>query len=483
MRSIGRPRSVTAAVTSIAVIGLMGCAITDNGNDADAAGTQGAGTQQTGAVDETPATEDATPTDGPDRGSAPTAPVSEQALPQDDPTGDVPFPANREPDTAEPSDSARLSPTGMRFGVHRQFDRLVIDLSGPGEPGWTAAYVEEPTAAGSGEPVTLGGDAALELTIEGVALPTEEGAEPWTGAEEIAPQSGGVITEVVRGPLYEGRQQVFVGLEENEPFRVFSLEDPTRVVLDVYHPGVEGGPLPGDPPEDEMPFPANLQPDTRETGEGARLSPVDLRFGYHRQFDRVVLDLAGSGLPGWRGEYVEDPRLAGSGAQLELDGDAALRVSVDGLIYPTEDDARDYHGPQRFTPDPAGVVEEVVYGSIYEGQAEIYVGLSSREPFRVFLLEDPHPMVVVDVVHPSVTTRDCGDVGFEPNTDAGAFNIEAAGVGCRVARQVAGAAEGQSGERYGARNFDCRPTGTVGMLPSVQYECARGDAVVTFDAS
>lgn len=81
--------------------------------------------------------------------------------------------------------------------------------------------------------------------------------------------------------------------------------------------------------------------------------------------------------------------------------------------------------------------------------------------------------------------RGCGQVAFEPNTDAGAFDIRASDVGCQVAREVARGAEGQGGERYAAsEGFDCRPTGTVGELPSVVYECTReAGGAVTFRAS
>lgn len=85
----------------------------------------------------------------------------------------------------------------------------------------------------------------------------------------------------------------------------------------------------------------------------------------------------------------------------------------------------------------------------------------------------------------SPTSRDCGQVAFEPGTDAGAFDIQARGVRCRVAHRVARAAEGHGGEAYdAAAGFHCRPTGTVGQLPSVVYRCA-GDSGgrVTFHAS
>jgi hypothetical protein len=84
---------------------------------------------------------------------------------------------------------------------------------------------------------------------------------------------------------------------------------------------------------------------------------------------------------------------------------------------------------------------------------------------------------------PSVET--CGQVAFEENTDAGAFDIRATGVRCEVARRVASVAEGQRGKAYDApRGFSCVPRGTVGQLPSVAYECTGpADQRVRFEAS
>ncbi len=83
------------------------------------------------------------------------------------------------------------------------------------------------------------------------------------------------------------------------------------------------------------------------------------------------------------------------------------------------------------------------------------------------------------------TSRDCGDVAFEPNTDAGAFDITARGVGCDVARQVARGAEEAGGEAYrSGPGFRCEPGGTVGQLPSVVYECDRAaGGSIRFEAS
>lgn len=78
----------------------------------------------------------------------------------------------------------------------------------------------------------------------------------------------------------------------------------------------------------------------------------------------------------------------------------------------------------------------------------------------------------------------CGDVGFEPGTDAGSFDVEASGVGCQEARRVAASAEGQGGEAFTALGFRCQPQGTTGQLPSVVYACSdASDARIMFRTS
>lgn len=153
------------------------------------------------------------------------------------------------------------------------------------------------------------------------------------------------------------------------------------------------------PPADEAPFPADLLTDTADASSDAALSPIALRFGAHEGYDRIVLDLEGTGTPGWTSQYTDDPRLDGSGDAVDLDGSAYLVTTVTGLRYPTEEGAHDFVGQRRFTPQGGGVVREVMYGDVFEGTANVYVGLASEQPFRVFLLQNP-TRVVIDVQTP-----------------------------------------------------------------------------------
>jgi hypothetical protein len=225
-----RPRLAPLALLTVAALVTPLSACSDDTPDSPATVTV--------TVDPDGDSGDADTDDGTDAPSTPasTPAADEGPLPDEGPDDDAPFVANTEPDTGAASAGALLSPTNLRFGVHDGFDRLVLDLSGDGEPGWLAEYVDTPTGQASGEVVDLEGDASLVITIQGMLLPTEPGAEPYTGPQTISPSGDGVIREVVYGSMFEGTQQIFVGVASKEPFRVYLLADPTRLVLDVQHP-------------------------------------------------------------------------------------------------------------------------------------------------------------------------------------------------------------------------------------------------------
>lgn len=78
---------------------------------------------------------------------------------------------------------------------------------------------------------------------------------------------------------------------------------------------------------------------------------------------------------------------------------------------------------------------------------------------------------------------ECGDVGFEPQTDAGAFGISATGASCDVARRVAAASERAGGRSYEAEGFGCSGAPRGGQLPTIEWVCTRDEAEITFSTS
>lgn len=79
--------------------------------------------------------------------------------------------------------------------------------------------------------------------------------------------------------------------------------------------------------------------------------------------------------------------------------------------------------------------------------------------------------------------QDCGQVVFTPNSDNGAFAVQATGVSCETARAVAAAAENRSGS-YAAEGFDCKGIADeTAALASTAWTCTNDGARITFATS
>lgn len=135
-------------------------------------------------------------------------------------------------------------------------------------------------------------------------------------------------------------------------------------------------------------------PGTELTAEpaGGRLTVVAVRTGEHEGYDRVVYELAGEGLPGWRVGWVDQAVDDPSGEVVPVDGDAVLQVWITGTAYPHDS------GHDEFAQDlrPGdGDVEHVTRPLTFEGMTQSFVGVDdARRPFRVTLLQDPVRVVV-----------------------------------------------------------------------------------------
>ena len=147
------------------------------------------------------------------------------------------FPANTEPDTADPSADSLVTLTDIRIGRHDGFDRVVFEVDGTGTPGWDVRYVDPPTSQGSGEPVDVDGAAALQVTITGAGYPFDTGVEEYPVREPLSIPDTQTVTEVVFDGTFEGQSVGFVGTSAQTPFRVYLLEGPARVVVEVADQG------------------------------------------------------------------------------------------------------------------------------------------------------------------------------------------------------------------------------------------------------
>lgn len=127
-----------------------------------------------------------------------------------------------------------LFPTGARVAHHDGFDRVVVDFEGTGTPGWLVRYVDEPVADDSGIEVDLDGDAILRIDASGLSTPATEDFD----VDQVASGfydtgQADVVQDVYASGVFEGWSGSLVGLDEQAPFRVITLTEPTRLVVDV----------------------------------------------------------------------------------------------------------------------------------------------------------------------------------------------------------------------------------------------------------
>src|SRR5512135_1250065 len=124
------------------------------------------------------------------------------------------------------------SPTliGIRAAGHPGYDRVVFDFVGGIPAERSGAYVSRLIADGSGLPVPIAGRAILRMRFHRAAGHNEAG-QP-TAPAKVAFALPNVMQLVEAGD-YEGYLSYGIGLASRQPFRVFTLTGPDRVVVDI----------------------------------------------------------------------------------------------------------------------------------------------------------------------------------------------------------------------------------------------------------
>lgn len=141
--------------------------------------------------------------------------------------------AGAPPTAAAITAQAAVTPqlVAVRASSHAGFDRVVWQFKGPLPTQRRARYVSRLLGDGSGLPIRIAGDAILQVTMFAA-----DAHDPNTGRSS-AP--GRLVVglpnaiEVVRSGDFEAHVTYGVGLAKRQTFRMFTLTNPSRVVLDV----------------------------------------------------------------------------------------------------------------------------------------------------------------------------------------------------------------------------------------------------------
>jgi hypothetical protein len=128
-----------------------------------------------------------------------------------------------------------------------------------------------------------------------------------------------------------------------------------------------------------------------------RAQITDVRVGTHAGYDRVVFEFA-SGIPDALIEGVLPPLYEdGSGLEMDVAGTAFLKVTMHGASRVSPEGGITYDGSTDFKPSFDQLVE-LIEGGDFEAVSTWYLGLNSRDCYRVFTLADPFRLVI-DVEH------------------------------------------------------------------------------------
>lgn len=158
--------------------------------------------------------------------------------PQPEPTGSTGSTGSwlSEASSQPASGSPDLVITAVRTGVHEGYDRLVVDFTGTGTPGWDVQWVEEAYTQGKGDQITVEGDHLLLLRGTGVTMPVlpEQQQVAYQGPS-LLPVGGAGLAAAYLDPTFEAQFQLVLGTR-TRAYRVDALSSPTRLVVDVAHP-------------------------------------------------------------------------------------------------------------------------------------------------------------------------------------------------------------------------------------------------------
>jgi hypothetical protein len=132
-----------------------------------------------------------------------------------------------------PNKLSALIGSDIRTETQPCSERVVIELQGSGDfPGWWVRYqlpplIDDPR----GEPVDVAGSAYIVVTI-GSWMTTMEG-EGYHGPTLITPTNVTHVKQLVMLGDFESMTTWAIGLDKQRPFRVTTLENPPRLVIDI----------------------------------------------------------------------------------------------------------------------------------------------------------------------------------------------------------------------------------------------------------
>jgi hypothetical protein len=121
----------------------------------------------------------------------------------------------------------------IRTGRHASFDRVVIDMRGDA-PGYRVGYVKKVREDGSGKVVDTRGRANLLVRLTPANAHHENGRPTYSGPNRFT-VGYPALREIALAGDFEGTVSIALGISDKNAFRVTTLTEPTRIVVDIAH--------------------------------------------------------------------------------------------------------------------------------------------------------------------------------------------------------------------------------------------------------
>ena len=121
---------------------------------------------------------------------------------------------------------------------------------------------------------------------------------------------------------------------------------------------------------------------------------ADIRVGTHPCYERLVIELDGTGnFPGWTAEYVDDPvQLGESNDFAEIAGTATLSIRMG--MWMTTMEGGGYQGEIDIFPTNVHHILELRQTYNHEGMSIWSIGLDAEYPFTAEVFTSPHRLVI-----------------------------------------------------------------------------------------
>lgn len=124
--------------------------------------------------------------------------------------------------------------TDVRAARHAGYDRVVFEFGKGSAPGYHLEYIDRPVRqCGSGDTTPIAGDGWLEVRFEPANAHTPSGAATVAKREQVVELE--VVKELEQTCDFEAVVSWVVGVKRPNRYRVLTLNEPMRLVVDVEH--------------------------------------------------------------------------------------------------------------------------------------------------------------------------------------------------------------------------------------------------------